>query len=286
MRIVDKVRSHIDEASYLYGLAGTVPARISVTWFLMRKKGAQLRNRVAPHHSFSEDATIPLYGSRHVVDLLGSEVYLLDEVYREHLYDRLPSFVPKASDTVVDVGANVGIFAVRQARRGARVFAFEPNPDCYRRLAKSVIENGLTDTIDIFNYAIGLTTGEGVMHVPNNQTALGSVVPRATAASGQSRTVRITSLDLILSALGVDHVDLLKIDTEGAEVDVLRGAARTLQATERVIVEYHSPELQRQVATLFHSHGFRRVLDVDTPAPYLPDAGVIYAEKDRSDRER
>ena len=285
MPIVDKMRPHIDEAAYLYGFAGTVPDRISITWFLMKKKGAQLRNRVAPDHSFYEDATIRLYGARHVVDLLGSEVYLLDEVYREHLYDKLPGFVPKASDTIVDVGANVGTFAVWQALRGARVYAFEPNPDCYRRLSKSVVENELTNTIDIFNYAIGQTTGSGVMHVPNNQTALGSVVPRDTPVFGQAPVVRLTSLDLILPALGVEHVDLLKIDTEGAEVDVLHGAVRTLRTTKRIIVEYHSPALQRQVAAIFQSHGFRQVLDVDTPAPYLPEAGVIYAEKVLPDGE-
>lgn len=283
MKILNKVRSHIDEASYLYGFSESLPERVNVTWFLLKKKRAQLTSKVHPSHSFNEDALIPLYGARHIVDLLGSEIYVLDEIYREHLYDRVAAFVPKAACTVVDVGANVGIFAVQQARRGAHVYAFEPNPDCYRRLSKAVVENGLTGNISIFNYAVGLTTGIGTMQVPDNRTVLGSVVPVDAATSSHPTVIKITSLDQILPALGVEHVDLLKIDTEGAEVDVLRGAAQTLRTTERIVVEYHNHDLQQQVSTLFGSHGFRQVLHIKTPAAFLPEAGVIYAQKSTSE---
>jgi FkbM family methyltransferase len=281
MGILNKVSRHVDEASYLYGFSHSLRERLTVTWFLLKKKGAQLGNRLGSHNSFSEDALLPLYGARHVVDLAGTEIFVLDEIYREHLYDRVAGFVPKAAGTVVDVGANVGMFAVQQAHRGAHVYAFEPNRDCYRRLSKAVVENGLTEAISIFNYAIGRTTGIGAMHVPDNRTVYGSVIPVEAATSSHSAVVRITSLDQILPALGVEHVDLLKIDTEGAEVDVLRGAVQTLRNTERIIVEYHNRDLQHQVGTFFNSHGFRQVLDIDTSA--LPDSGLIYAEKSASD---
>jgi FkbM family methyltransferase len=279
VRILDRVRPHIDEASYLYGFARNLPERMNVTRFLLSKKLAQVRDKVRPRSHPEKDVSIELYGARHVVDLLGSEIYLLDEIYRERLYERIADFVPAADSAVVDVGANVGIFAIRQGRRGARVYAFEPNASCYKRLSQAVLENGLTGRVSTLNYAVGRATGVGTLRVPNNRTALGSVVSVDPAASIQASDVRITSLDQILPALGVDHIDLLKIDTEGAEVDVLRGAERTLPRTDRIILEYHSRDLHDQVGSLLAEHGFRQVLHLDTPAPYLPEAGMIYAER-------
>jgi FkbM family methyltransferase len=279
MSILSRVRVHVDEASYLYGLAHGLREKASVTGFLTRRKLTQIGGWLGRRGSGSQDVSIAMYGARHVVDLMGSEIYVLDEVYRERLYDQVAEFVPGADSTVVDVGANVGMFAVCQARRGAQVYAFEPNPDCYRRLARSVIENGLTDEIRALNYAVGTGIGTATLSVPNNQTALGSLTIVDAAKTTASATVRITSLDQILPALGVEHVDLLKIDTEGAEVDVLRGACQTLRSTDRIILEYHSDELREQVTALFDDQGFREVLHVDTPAPYLPDAGMIYAKR-------
>jgi FkbM family methyltransferase len=277
--LLGRARRRVDEAAYLYALSHGLHERVAVTGFLLKRARAQLAGRLGAHTAAGEDASIDLYGARHVVDLLGSEIYLLDEIYREGLYDRVPDFIPRHGSTVVDVGANVGTFAIRQARRGARVYAFEPNPDCYRRLSRSVVENAMTGAIGVFNYAVGARAGVGTLRVPNNQTALGSLAPVEPDSVSASAVVSITCLDQILPALGIEHVDLLKIDTEGAEVDVLEGAPRMLRCTERIIVEYHSADLRGRVGALFGEHGFQEVLHVDTPAPYLPDAGMIYARR-------
>jgi FkbM family methyltransferase len=273
------VRPHIDEAAYLYGLSRGLAERAGVTWFLLRKKAAQLADRIGRRAPDGRDASIELYGSRHTVDLMGSEIYVLDEIYRERLYDRLDDFVPAAGSTVVDVGANVGMFAVQQARRQARVLAFEPNPACYRRLSRTVVQNGLTDRIQALNYAVGASTGVGTLRVPDNRTMLGTIVDDGDGAWTDASVVAITTLDQVLPALGVAHVDLLKIDAEGAEVDVLRGASRTLEHTDRLILEYHSRGLREQVSALIGDRGFEQALHVDTPAPYLPEAGMIYARR-------
>jgi FkbM family methyltransferase len=279
MSVLDRLRPHVEEAAYLYGFARSLSERLRVTWFISRKKLAQLRRSASARGTANPDVSIRLYGATHVFDLLGSEIYLLDEIYRERLYDRLDDFVPVSGSTVVDVGANVGVFAVRQARRGARVYAFEPNRDCFRRLSRTVVENGLTEAISVTNCAVGEGAGVGTLSIPNNQTALGSVKRLDRPADTGQAPIRITSLDQVLPALGVEHVDLLKIDTEGAEADVLRGAADTLRRTDRVVLEYHSDALRRQVGRLLGDGGFQEVLRFDTPAPYLPDAGMLYARR-------
>jgi FkbM family methyltransferase len=278
MARLDRLRRRMDEAGYLYGFSHNLRERIGVTSFLFQKMRAQLLEKVGTPRGSESDISIELYGARHVVDLLGSEIYLLDEIYRERLYDRHADFVPGPGSTVVDVGANVGMFAVRQAARGAHVYAFEPNPHCYRRLARAIVENAATSEISLFNYAVGAAPGTATLHVPDHRTALGSLAAVGSGTVTFSSEVNVTCLDQILPALDVGRVDLLKIDAEGAEVDVLRGAAHTLQQTEHIILEYHSDDLRDEVSAVLEENGFRQVLHVDTPAPYLPDAGMIYAQ--------
>lgn len=277
MAIKQKVKRHLDEAAYLYGFAKTYREAVGVTWYLTKRNAMQLAGVGISGARVGGDASVRLYGARHVVDVSGTEIYVLNEIYREHLYDKIADFVPSPGSTVVDVGANVGMFAVHQARRGARVYAFEPNPDCFRRLSKAVIANGMTARISIFNYAIGATIGIGALQIPNNRTVLGSVIPCDAGTMAPAAAVSITSLDHMLPALGVLKVDLLKIDTEGFEIEVLQGAVRTLQSTARVIVEYHSRGLQREVGDFFTRNGFQEALHLDTDA--LPESGLIYARR-------
>jgi hypothetical protein len=63
------------------------------------------------------------------------------------VYERLADFVTQAGWVVFDVGANAGVYAVQQAAAGAHVYAFEPNPNCYRRLVKSVRLNNLESRV-------------------------------------------------------------------------------------------------------------------------------------------
>ena len=72
-------------------------------------------------------------------------------------------------------GANSGVYTVQQARRGAHVYAFEPNPDCYRRLHKSVQLNGLDSRVSAADYALGATAAAAELIVPEGGTGLGSL---------------------------------------------------------------------------------------------------------------
>jgi hypothetical protein len=83
--------------------------------------------------------------------------------------------------------------------------------------------------------------------------------------------------------LAVSRIDLLKIDAEGSEVAVLRGAEHTLRNVQRVIVEYHSRDLLRGVRDILLRTGFAQVMIVD----YYPqnsdtgqeEVGILYAQR-------
>ncbi|MBU6423753.1 MAG: FkbM family methyltransferase [Chloroflexi bacterium] len=76
----------------------------------------------------------------------------------------------------------------------------------------------------------------------------------ATPDARERFAVEVRTLDSLLEA--ERRVDLLKIDTEGAEVEVLAGAASTLRRTGRVVLEWHSPALRAAARTLLAEGGF------------------------------
>lgn len=117
--------------------------------------------------------------------------------------------------------------------------------------------------------------------VPRGLTTFGSVTTLPDPSSAPEPAVDVTSLDRVMPTLDVARIDLLKIDAEGAEYDVLRGADQTLDMVDRVVAEYHSLDLLRQVEALLSNRGFTRVLRVD--ANHNRDAGLLFARSSRLD---
>jgi FkbM family methyltransferase len=147
-------------------------------------------------------------------------------------------------DTCVDVGANVGVHTVRLARlagRGGRVIAFEPDPEVVQRTRRNVSLNDLAN-VRVINAAVGERTGEMRLFRPGP-----SDTNRARASlthhrylTGATATVPVTTLDDVLAGA---PVALIKIDVEGHEDAVLRGAADTVSRHAPSIVFEYAPQL-------------------------------------------
>jgi len=149
--------------------------------------------------------------------------------------------VRKVRDPViVDVGASAGSFSILPRVTGGQVVAFEPNPDAYKALVETVRANGLENSVRTFELAVGEASGEAVLRVPADPhhaavAALGN--PRYRGFDWRDVPVRVVALD----DLAWDRIDFLKIDTEGAELLVLRGAERTIRTFRpKILIEYQS----------------------------------------------
>ncbi len=199
------------------------------------------------------------------VDTSRSELYTFQEIYGLGHYDHVPRFLPRPGWVVVDVGANIGVFTAYAATRGARVRAFEPNPGPYNRLLRTVRANKLHVTAR--PVAVGAWRGWATLTSHEASTPLGTIV-----ATGAGLPVLVVTLDEELA--DVPHINLMKIDTEGSEADILRGAAQVLRRTDHVVAEYHSETLLGELRSLLTSHGFKEV------TAFGDGVGIIYAERD------
>lgn len=134
--------------------------------------------------------------------------------------------------TVLDVGANSGLFSLLAARREptAHVHALEPVARVFDLLVGNVAANQLQN-VTCHRVACGDAVGRTTIHVPERE----SVPMMASLVSGWSRgrqapeDVECVTLDGLVREAGLDRVDVIKIDAEGSEDAVLRGAARTLE---------------------------------------------------------
>lgn len=135
---------------------------------------------------------------------------------------------------VVDVGANIGQFNffARHYLGARRVVSIEPVRDCYQLL----LQNAAV-AADCLCCAVSDREGELVMHVARESSQLSSYLADADACYRESYSVPARSLDAVAAGLGVDRVDLLKIDTEGSEFHVLQSCAELLNRTDLVLIE-------------------------------------------------
>ncbi|MEX2628218.1 MAG: FkbM family methyltransferase, partial [Ilumatobacteraceae bacterium] len=164
-----------------------------------------------------------------------------------------------SGDVFVDVGANVGYHTVRAARSvgtDGRVIAVEANPENARLLALSVAENGF-EHVDVWPFALGAHLGHvhfGV-HIGSN----GGFAPddREAMASGRGTVAPVVPLD----ALGLERVDVMKIDVEGAEPIVLEGALATIERCRPAVVMELSCEMTRRVGGIEPDDHLRRLTD-------------------------
>ena len=133
---------------------------------------------------------------------------------------------------VLDVGAHHGIYTLLASKKvGPKglVFSFEPSPRELRRLKLNLIINCCRN-VRVEPSAVGSTKGTADLFVCSDQnTGLNSLRPPAIQEQTRKITVPMTTLDDYISQHGID-IDLLKIDVEGGELEVLKGAARTLHS--------------------------------------------------------
>ena len=140
---------------------------------------------------------------------------------------------------VIDVGANVGYYALTAAMgvgSAGRVVAFEPAPATAERLRENAALNDFSN-LTVVQAAVSDVSGTSCFQLAHDSE--GSSLYSVGEDAVGSVNARVTTLDTLAVELGLDRVDLIKIDAEGAEVAVIRGARHLLSRADapKVIVE-------------------------------------------------
>lgn len=239
--------------------------------------GVLVRHR--RRHRSGETIRARLAGGK--VELRGGtqDVSVFFEIFARDVY-RLGS-IPGRLGTVIDLGANVGLFALRVAPMSGRVLGFEPMPENFERLRAHTA--GLAN-VSVHPQAVGSADGTLALYPAAAARGTGrfSAQPQAQVHDPSRRIeVECIGLDSLFDRHRIERCDLLKIDIEGSEYDVLLNAsAATLAKIQRIHGEFHPSNDRRdalaQLKARLDESGF-----VTTWAPQRADPryGMFFAHR-------
>jgi FkbM family methyltransferase len=184
---------------------------------------------------FIRDSTVRLFGlaaklGLQRLPLFNRAFVALYPIYKQYLeagpIDRLREFVP-AGSLVIDVGANVGFFSLRFAKwvgdRG-KVIAIEPEDRNYAGLVEAIARQGVAGRVDTLKAVAAATRGETFLEINPAHPA-----DHRISRDGTGLPVSAVTLDQLSQDHPALRLALVKIDVQGAEMMVLKGADRILQ---------------------------------------------------------
>ena len=153
----------------------------------------------------------------------------------------LPAIVGDRRAVVFDVGANVGTYAKRvvAALPDVRVLAFEPHPLTFERLEADAPSN-----VRCFNMGLGSAPGELTLYDyaasdgSSHASLYKDVIEDIHGAESCSHVVPVRTVDDMVEEHGIERISLLKIDAEGHELEILKGAAGTIERGRVDIVHF------------------------------------------------
>jgi FkbM family methyltransferase len=193
-----------------------------------------------------------------------SGLYFLHQILVEEVY-RLPALENgPAVNVLFDVGANCGFYALTMCERrpALRARCFEPHPATFRRLQQNIAANRAENRVQAVQAAVGAAPGQCEMKI-SRASSMG-VVAASPLQLRDSAQRPLETESMIVPMLTLDEFaerenlwpDLIKVDVEGFEPEVLRGASRCLARARFAIAECDTDRLAAENESLLAAAGF------------------------------
>lgn len=178
-----------------------------------------------------------------LLHLDGTGLGMLRGFYPEHPELRFLSRFVQRGMTVLDVGANQGIYTIVAARATGpqgRVYAFEPSPSELAKLRWNLRLNRFRNAT-VVESAVSSLSGQATFHAAEPMKGGFSGLRRPSEylhVESREITVPVTTLDEFVRERDIATVDFLKVDVEGAELDLIEGARALLSSEHQPVVQF------------------------------------------------
>jgi FkbM family methyltransferase len=183
-----------------------------------------------------------------------------------HKDDVIEFFRPEEGNIVIDVGAHIGLYTIVASKyvgSSGKVISIEPDPGNFEVLVGNIKLNELTN-VKAFNYAAYSQNSKMKLYLPEKEagyTIYNTLIPDRAYRAAKYLNVNARTLDetITLSSVKVTDIKWIKIDVEGAELEVLQGAPNILLHSRNifVLIEIHSIWLHEQIIKLLSTLGFK-----------------------------
>jgi FkbM family methyltransferase len=198
-------------------------------------------SKIVRFNIISRDAAYPV-----IIPI--NEVFRINEIFQEHTYSIMKLNNQNKPLNIIDVGANIGLFAIYMKCLNPEnvIHCFEPSPSTFRLLKKNV---GNIKGINIYPYGLFNSEGVATMYLNNDNTGENSI--KATSSESQDIkemiTIPLKETNSEFDKLNITALNVLKIDTEGCEADILENIKHRLDAIDYILLEYHSEKDRRTI---------------------------------------
>jgi FkbM family methyltransferase len=254
---------------YLGALTSRVGQRLSVgKGFALsplntrtKMAGARLLFRALRELGVKPDRVVTRRGVRFELDLregIDLSLYLAGG-FQQHL-TALQALALPANAVIFDVGANIGALSLAWAKAlpSATVFAFEPTHYAFGKLMRNLALNEALRS-RVVPVQTFLSSGNTRAAVPDPYASwrideLGGARHPVHLGETREATDTVTTVDAFVAERAIAHLDLVKIDTDGHELEVLRGARESLQTLHPALVFEVGPYLLRERGIDFASY--------------------------------
>ena len=177
-------------------------------------------------------------------------------------FKEIPSFRPAEKPVIIDIGAHIGTFSLYACSKfpQADVYAFEASYDTYKILEANKNNNSLSK-LHVFHNAVSGKAGDISLYHNKETGNWGHSTTKKLSNSFES--VEAYTLHDIIKANGIEHIDLIKFNCEGAEFNILTNtSSQIIQKIRTGIILYHEDLVDNKakaedLAYLFSSNGFR-----------------------------
>jgi FkbM family methyltransferase len=187
--------------------------------------------------------SVPKYGYKAYCPINKND--LINMTIRED--EIIERFTPKEGDVVIDIGAHIGRYTIIGAKRvgtNGKVVAIEANPSNFEMLNRNIKLNQLTNIISLNNAVYSKET-KIKLYLPGEElghTIYNTVMSDRAKNEDKFVEVSANTLDYLLQLKGITDVNWVKIDVEGAEFEVLKGATNVLSKSKDIalLIEIHN----------------------------------------------
>ncbi len=221
------------------------------------------------------DEVFSLKLGKHTIWLRESEawfaIHLYDHIFKEKEHLLCEDFDGKGCSTVVDMGANIGMYSLAIADNNpeCKIISFEPNPKAYELLCKN-IESNNAKNVTLVNRGVSENGTPFDMKTLDEGSAYGGKYLgeikneyRMWIQQERYKNIKVQSLSVpqIFAEYSIDTIDILKMDIEGMELEVLEGAVPMFPKIKKIVFEWHDHAMKDEIVTLLTGNGFNMVFD-------------------------
>jgi len=239
---------------------------------MLRKKYRHFKQRRYAKKLLQEQDRALRDGRPVPFDFRGHRLFIApDESARYHISNsiaklaRLAALIPPGTRYVLDVGAHSGLFAklAVMMHSGLKVLAFEPHPGL-----RETLRANADPRVEVYEAAVSDAEGESTLFINPRSTQTSSLIQESAAtfapvAELLPSACKVIALDTFLGSAGIEGAEVLKIDVQGFEARVLRGAEKTIKHAKLLLLESSFLELSSVEAVLSLQNRFEHAYTIN-----------------------